>query len=187
MTTAEHDQVGWPNRAQGLASKLAGVGALNDPAWRAAFEMVPRHVFIPRFWALDEYNAPDRLVDGAAPAPRDEWLAAVYSDQLLAVQWASREGHRMITSSASLPSLVAHMLELVDARDGQRVLEIGTGDPRQHGLGHLDRGQLAGAVPGEQLGRGAVGQLGLGHAVSLRTATGRAGAVRPAAAHPARR
>jgi protein-L-isoaspartate(D-aspartate) O-methyltransferase len=96
-------------------------------AWRAAFEGVPRHVFVPRFWALDGYNAPARLVDGADPAQRDEWLDTVYSDRFLATQWAVRDGYRMISSSASLPALVARMLALLDLQDGHRVLEIGTG------------------------------------------------------------
>ncbi|MGH3622498.1 MAG: methyltransferase domain-containing protein [Sciscionella sp.] len=118
---------GWRARAEELAAKLAAGGELTDPLWRKAFEDTPRHVFVPRFWALDEYNAPMRLVDGAHPAKQVEWLDTVYSDQFLATRWAHQDGRRMITSSASQPTLVARMLHLLDVRDGDRVLEIGTG------------------------------------------------------------
>lgn len=117
----------WRHRAAELAGKLAAEGALPDPAWRGAFEQVPRHVFVPRFWALNEYNSPDRLVDGSNPADRDEWLGTVYSDRMLVTRWALRDGYRMVSSSASLPTLVAHMLHVLHVRDGHRVLEIGTG------------------------------------------------------------
>lgn len=121
------DDVQWRRRAGELAATLAAQGALPDLAWRTAFEQVPRHVFVPSFWALDKYNSPDRVVDGADLAQRDEWLDAVYSDRVLVTQWALRDGHRMASSSASLPTLVAHMLRLLAVRDGHRVLEIGTG------------------------------------------------------------
>lgn len=123
------DGVDWQPRARELASTLTESGVITDPAWRAAFEATPRHVFVPRFWALDEYNAPARLVDGADPNQRTEWLDTVYSDQFLTTQYAPPDdtGRRTVTSSASLPALVARMLRLLDVRDGQRVLEIGTG------------------------------------------------------------
>ncbi len=118
---------GWRTRAGELAEKLTADGTITDPLWRTAFEDTPRHVFVPRFWALDKYNAPTRLIDGANPAHHTEWLDTIYSDQLLTTQWAPRDGRRMITSSASQPTLVARMLHLLDVHDSNRVLEIGTG------------------------------------------------------------
>lgn len=126
MTTTT-SAVDWRGRARDLAGKLTADGTITDRAWREAFEQTPRHVFAPRFWELDEYNAPARLVDGADPAQQAEWLDNVYSDQFLAIQWAPQDGRRMVTSSASQPSLVARMLGLLDLRSRQRVLEIGTG------------------------------------------------------------
>jgi protein-L-isoaspartate(D-aspartate) O-methyltransferase len=127
MTDQASDVREWEARACKLAEKLVANGSITHSSWRAAFESTPRHVFVPRFWALDQYNAPARLVDGANPAQQAEWLDAVYSDQFLATQWTMQDGHRMITSSASLPSLVARMLHLLDVQDNDRVLEIGTG------------------------------------------------------------
>jgi protein-L-isoaspartate(D-aspartate) O-methyltransferase len=118
----------WQPRAAALAADLAGKGAISDPAWRRAFEATPRHLFVPRFWALDRFNAPERLVDGADPAQREEWLAAAYRDECMAVQYADDgHGRPVITSSASQPSLVARMLGLLNVESGHRVLEIGTG------------------------------------------------------------
>jgi protein-L-isoaspartate(D-aspartate) O-methyltransferase len=117
----------WQTRAGELAEKLTADGTITDPLWRTAFENTPRHVFVPRFWALDKYNAPTRLIDGADPAQQTEWLDTIYSDQLLTTQWMPQNGRRMITSSASQPTLVARMLHLLDIQDNDRVLEIGTG------------------------------------------------------------
>jgi len=132
--TVTVNAVDWRRHAVGLATRLTEGGMITDAAWQSAFEGVPRHVFTPRFWALDSYNAPARLVDGANPTQRDEWLDTVYSDQFLATQWALHNGYRMISSSASLPTLVARMLHLLDLHDGQRVLEIGTGTGYNTGL-----------------------------------------------------
>jgi protein-L-isoaspartate(D-aspartate) O-methyltransferase len=118
---------GWQARACELADKLAADGTITDSRWREAFASTPRHVFVPRFWALDTYNAPARLIDGADPAHQAEWLGTVYSDQFLATQWTPQGDRRVITSSASQPSLVARMLHLLDVQDSDRVLEIGTG------------------------------------------------------------
>jgi protein-L-isoaspartate(D-aspartate) O-methyltransferase len=118
----------WPALAARLAAALANDGAFTDERWRRAFEQTPRHLFVPRFWALDQFNAPARLVDGADPDQRDEWLTAAYTDQFLATQYTDDEtGRRVITSSASQPSLVAQMLGLLDIDSRHRVLEIGTG------------------------------------------------------------
>ncbi len=117
----------WEPRAAHLADALADAGAIPDAGWWAAFAETPRHLFVPRFWALDDYNAPSHVVDGDNPAHRDEWLDAVYADQFLATQVTPEGDRKMITSSASLPSLVAAMLHLTDIHDDHRILEIGTG------------------------------------------------------------
>lgn len=117
----------WQPWAATLTDKLAADSAIADDQWRAAFEGTPRHVFVPRYWELDEYNRPSRLVDGAVSTHRPEWLKAAYTDRFLVTQWVSDEGRRVVSSSASLPSLVARMLHILDVADGHRVLEIGTG------------------------------------------------------------
>jgi protein-L-isoaspartate(D-aspartate) O-methyltransferase len=123
--------VEWEPRATALAGQLTARGAITDPAWRAVFASVPRHVFVPRYWALDEYNSPATLVDGTDPDRRAEWLDAVYADQFLITQWApgDHDGRpvRVVTSSASQPCTVAVMLDRLAVAEGHRVLEVGTG------------------------------------------------------------
>ncbi|MGH3908057.1 MAG: methyltransferase domain-containing protein [Pseudonocardiaceae bacterium] len=115
-----------------LARQLTQVGALHDPTWRHAVTDVARHVLIPRYFQNDP-TAGWRAVDSTDPVQRDYWLDAVYSDQTLVNDLrdipgnAETTGCRVPTGSSSLPSLVVAMLEKLDVRDGQRVLEIGTG------------------------------------------------------------
>ncbi|MGH3516061.1 MAG: methyltransferase domain-containing protein [Haloechinothrix sp.] len=67
---------------------------------------------------------------------RAEWLSMVYADESLVTQHKPHaagytlpngEPVHVPTSSSTMPSLMARMLEALDLRDGQRVLEIGTG------------------------------------------------------------
>lgn len=118
--------IDWRPWARQLADTLATTRGL-DPEWYEAFAKTPRHVFVPRYWALDEYHHPAELVDGADPDQWSRWLEAVYADQVLITQWQPRGELRIVSSSASQPSIVAHMLQLLDLQPGQRVLEIGTG------------------------------------------------------------
>jgi methyltransferase of ATP-grasp peptide maturase system len=113
----------WRSLARQLADELVAAGAL-DLAWRAAFEAVPRHVFVPRFLRND-----GSTVDSANPADRAEWLAQVYADTSLVTQQQQVPGTdlRWATSSSTMPSLMARMLRLLDVHDGHRVAEIGTG------------------------------------------------------------
>ncbi|MFF0746994.1 methyltransferase domain-containing protein [Streptomyces sp. NPDC004111] len=119
---AEHVDLYAGERAA-LVRTVAASGALKDPAWRAAFEQVPRHLFVPHwfqhgpagyecFWAQD----PD-------PERRRRWLRGVYADTAL----ATRVQDGTLLSSSSQPSLMARMLDELEVRDGQRVLEIGAG------------------------------------------------------------
>ncbi|MFI8985307.1 methyltransferase domain-containing protein [Streptomyces antimycoticus] len=159
----------------GLVREIVAGGGLTDPAWRAAFEEVPRHLFVPYYYEAGEASAearaagtagaaattpgaaartagaagtgsagaPGRETAGAAkagaaygtvgytrlwrddphPLRRARWLAGAYADAPLATR--VRDGE-LITSS-SQPSLMARMLQALQVRDGDRVLEIGAG------------------------------------------------------------
>ena len=81
-------------------------------------ETVPREAFLPDEVFLDTGEpGPDRL-DG------DAWLDMVYTDRTIVTQ---RNAAGEATSSSTLPGLVVRMLEYLNVRDGDRVLEIGTG------------------------------------------------------------
>ncbi|WP_329195314.1 MULTISPECIES: methyltransferase domain-containing protein [unclassified Streptomyces] len=103
--------------------ELTAAGVLQDPHWRAAFTAVPRHVFVPYFWT--GRGAGHERLWGEDPDPerRARWLRGVYTDAPLATRL--RDGE--LLSSSSQPSLMAKMLESLEVRDGDDVLEIGAG------------------------------------------------------------
>ena len=130
-----------------LAQQLTHAGHL-APAWRDAFIRVDRKRFIPdRIWIRGEggYHPLNRTADP------DRWHALAYDDQALVTQVEDdgtteddgaedgddtsgdgREGntHRpalIPSSSASMPRIVAIMLDALAVADGQSALEIGTG------------------------------------------------------------
>lgn len=107
--------------ARRLVEDLRRVGALRSDRWTAAFQAVPRHVFVPQFYV--ERDGAYELLDGTSPERRDEWLEAVYADEPLPTQL---DGETWLSSSTQ-PSLMARMLEALHVTDGDRVLEIGTG------------------------------------------------------------
>ncbi|MGW1869165.1 methyltransferase domain-containing protein [Streptomyces mauvecolor] len=106
-----------------LVREIAAGGALADPAWRAAFEDVPRHLFVPYYYE----GAPGGHVrlwgEDPDPEQRERWLAGAYVDAPLATRM--RDGD--LVSSSSQPSLMAGMLEALEIRDGDQVLEVGAG------------------------------------------------------------
>lgn len=110
-----------------LAATLRAAGCL-DAAWLEAFREVRREEFIPsRIWIRGE--------DGCLPLTREadpaRWRELVYSDTALVTQVeddGSGEPAALVpTSSASMPCLVAEMLTALQAEEGHRVLEAGTG------------------------------------------------------------
>lgn len=105
----------WQEQARQLAADLDKQGVL-DPAWRAGFENVPRHLFVPTVFAHD----------GTLRADTAE---AVYRDESLTTQVAHVPGTGQVvpTSSSTRPSLMARMLAMLNAEPGHTVLEIGTG------------------------------------------------------------
>ncbi|CAL9471851.1 Protein-L-isoaspartate O-methyltransferase [Streptomyces sp. enrichment culture] len=115
-----------------LRAALAASVPVEDPAWRAALAAVPRELFLGdavfrssggRWEPLRRRTAGD-----------DEWLRLVYADKTWVTQVdgiaagdASGSLAGRPTSSSTLPSLVVRMLDLAGVREGDRVLEVGTG------------------------------------------------------------
>ncbi|MBA2278501.1 MAG: methyltransferase, FxLD system [Chloroflexia bacterium] len=87
-------------RLDALVDALRARGEIRSAAVEAAFRAVPRHVFLPE-------------------APLDR----VYADEAIPTRY--RDG--VPISSSSQPAAMAIMLEQLDVRPGQRVLEIGAG------------------------------------------------------------
>lgn len=86
---------------QNLADLLQEHGELTDLKVQEAFATIPRHLFLP-----------------------DATLEAVYSDTSIPVCF-DPAGEAIC--SATMPSMIAFMLDQLDLRDGDNVLEIGTG------------------------------------------------------------
>ncbi|MFB4277723.1 MULTISPECIES: protein-L-isoaspartate O-methyltransferase family protein [unclassified Nonomuraea] len=117
-----------PHIAWRLESMIAGIAERRQPATGAiaqALRKVPRHWFVPSLGlALDD--------DGdAVPIDRDTdppgWWDAVYSGMPIATplhQGAGGAAYRCVNPA---PSAVVDLLERLDLRPGQRVLEVGTG------------------------------------------------------------
>ncbi|MFF3376820.1 methyltransferase domain-containing protein [Streptomyces sp. NPDC002680] len=94
-----------------------------DPVWREAFEAVPRHLFVPYYYA-GAVTGQQRLW-GESPdrRTRERWVRGAYADSPLATRM--RDGE--LLSSSSQPSLMAMMLAELRVEDGHHVLEIGAG------------------------------------------------------------
>ncbi|MFF7195382.1 methyltransferase domain-containing protein [Streptomyces sp. NPDC008079] len=107
-----------------MVRRIVAGGGLTDPAWRAAFAEVPRHLFVPDYQRSAHGGGQDRLT-AADPDPRHRlrWLAGSYADRPIATDVVDGE----LLSSSSQPSLMALMCEALDVADGHRVLEIGAG------------------------------------------------------------
>jgi protein-L-isoaspartate(D-aspartate) O-methyltransferase len=88
-----------------LVKQLREKGVLRSSAVQAAFRTVERERFL-------------------VAAVAEQGLEAVYRDEAIVTK---RDTRGMPLSSSSQPALMAKMLELLEARPGDRVLEIGTG------------------------------------------------------------
>jgi protein-L-isoaspartate(D-aspartate) O-methyltransferase len=101
MTVADGSAPGADEARARLARSLRDSGRVLTPAIAAAFEAVPRHVFVPEL-------------------P----LAQAYQDEALVIKYGA-DG--VPVSSSSQPAMMAIMAEQLGLASGQRVLEIGTG------------------------------------------------------------
>lgn len=116
-----------------LASTLSA-----DQRWCQAIAEVPRHLFAPdHAWAM-QGSGPGHAIDSTADRP--EWLRQVYAaDTAIIIQRddgtaRADEGTGIPTSSLSAPDVVVRFLQLLDVRDGDTILEIGTGSGWTAGL-----------------------------------------------------
>ncbi|MFI6844944.1 methyltransferase domain-containing protein [Kitasatospora sp. NPDC050467] len=134
MTGETHKEAG----PQGLASALVAGGTLSSD-WLPSFRAVPRELFVPdRIWP--------GIADGTEQTPvvyrsrnPEAWRRAVYSDIPLTTQWddGDHAGDGLGTtpsSSNSMPTMVFSMLQDLDVRPGDRVLEVGAGTGWNAGL-----------------------------------------------------
>jgi methyltransferase of ATP-grasp peptide maturase system len=170
-------------RRRRLADELAADGSLRGNAWRAAVEAVPREAFLtgrvyrpmrsgPAWW---QPVTPEQV-------GQDYWLDLAYQDVTWVTQLDGTDApgspQGIPTSSSTMPGLVVRMLEDLDVRDGDRVLEIGTGTGYSTALlAHRLGGDLVTSVevdPGVA-GRAASALLAAGYAPHLVIGDGLAG------------
>jgi protein-L-isoaspartate(D-aspartate) O-methyltransferase len=117
-----------------MVEGLAKRGEL-DERWRAAFTEVPRHMFVPKLvWRHDRDSDGDcDLVPLRRAEDPHRWLELAYADTMIITQVddgkpvGADECGFEVTSSASMPAVVAQMLTALEVEPGMRVLEIGTG------------------------------------------------------------
>ncbi len=110
----------WATHARRLADTLRANGDLRLPQWHAAVSAVPRHLLVPSAWQQDSTGTWTEFATATA-------LERVYSPQTLVTALETVGAHRLPVSSSTKPDLMVRMLEILDVRDGHRVLEIGTG------------------------------------------------------------
>jgi methyltransferase of ATP-grasp peptide maturase system len=170
-------------RRRRLADELAACGDLRGAAWRAAVEAVPREAFLtgrvyrpvrsgPTWWQPVTQEQ----------VGQDGWLDLAYQDVTWVTQLDGTDTpgpeHGIPTSSSTMPGLVVRMLEDLDVRDGDRVLEIGTGTGYSTALlAHRLGAELVTSVevdPGVA-GRAAAALQATGYAPHLVTGDGLAG------------
>ncbi|MGV9302030.1 ATP-grasp peptide maturase system methyltransferase [Nonomuraea sp. NPDC003727] len=111
-----------------LADKVGSV------AWHPAVEAVPRELFLGQavYWLEPERGWVPVRKEEMTP---EQWLTLAYTDetwvtQIDGVMAEDATGPVVIlrpTSSSTFPGLVVRMLEAAGIREGDRVLEIGTG------------------------------------------------------------
>ncbi|MFI1579625.1 methyltransferase [Embleya sp. NPDC020630] len=119
-----------------LVEELEQDGSLRTEPWRKALRAVPRHAFLPTFFAdaLDERGVTTYRAVSHEVSP-EEWLRLAYANRTWVTQLdygatLPTDGAPVTgtpTSSSTLPSTVVRMLEDLDVQDGHSVLEVGTG------------------------------------------------------------
>ncbi|MET8003857.1 hypothetical protein [Nonomuraea glycinis] len=116
-----------------LDTMIARIEAVRSPMEsriERALRSVPRHEYVPPVALVVGNDRPPLLID--RDADPELWLRHVYTETALVTQLDDgatelRDLDGSYSSSSSAPATVADLLELLDPRPGDRVLEIGTG------------------------------------------------------------
>ncbi|MFF4541150.1 protein-L-isoaspartate O-methyltransferase [Streptomyces aureus] len=123
-----------------MVARLESRGQVRPGPVREALLALPRQVLMPQ--AYVRRSAPDEdpprwdLLDWSRPADRDELLERLHSGDSVAIQHAGEPilgraaGPRsggVITAMSSTMGMTTDLLQLLDLRAGQRVLDVGTG------------------------------------------------------------
>ena len=103
------------------AGELKAAGAISSVAVERAFRAVERHRLVETFYQRGTGNWVTFRHDPGRP--RRDHLEVIYADTAL----VTRQHGGLPASSTSQASLVAAMLELLDLREGMKVLEVGAG------------------------------------------------------------
>ncbi|MFF6772716.1 methyltransferase domain-containing protein [Streptomyces sp. NPDC012637] len=134
------DTPGAADARAAMVARLEKTGELRSGPVREALLALPRQVLMPQ--AYVRRSAPDEmpprwgLLDWSRPGDRDELLERLHSGESVAIQHdgepilgrtgESRRGGAM-TAMSSTMGMTADLLQLLDLRPGQRVLDVGTG------------------------------------------------------------
>jgi protein-L-isoaspartate(D-aspartate) O-methyltransferase len=114
-----------------MIARIEEVRAPVDSRIERALRSVPRHGYVPPLALIDgDDGRPPFLIDRSTDPGL--WMTSVYTETAIVTQLddgatdlAALDGN--YSSSSSAPATVADLLELLDPRRGDRVLEIGTG------------------------------------------------------------
>ncbi|GAA1604901.1 methyltransferase domain-containing protein [Kribbella hippodromi] len=130
MTTDGVAPEAWQRQVGEMVAEVEKKGHLTDPRLHAAFSEVPRHVFVPGFLRIELNTDGFAVTDGTVDQTDSGYLDAVYSDQPLMTQTKPVEGQPdsyVWSSSSSMPSVMADMIEELGVEPGMSILESGTG------------------------------------------------------------
>lgn len=138
--SADHDTSQVVSARAAMITRMEENGELGPGPVREALLALPRHVLMPQ--AYMRRSAPDEnpprwdLLDFSRPDDREELLERLHSGDSVAIQHdgepilgrtaGPRRGGAM-TAMSSTMGLTAGLLQLLDLRPGQRVLDVGTG------------------------------------------------------------
>ncbi|MEU3862213.1 methyltransferase domain-containing protein [Streptomyces sp. NPDC028722] len=134
------DTSGAADARAAMVARLEESGELRPGPVREALLALPRQVLMPQ--AYVRRSAPDEtpprwdLLDWTRPADLDELLERLHSGDSVAIQHdgepilgrtAGPRRKGVMTAMSSTMGMIADLLQLLDLRPGQRVLDIGTG------------------------------------------------------------